>query len=176
MASRRACSSSARLSRAALAACRISAVSETLRSNSWRHELPPSNKSKAAPKRSMCPVRGPNLQHARTGRGKASMTCGLGERSVGHVRNSVFFVEKNQSPLLHCVFGESSSPTKRSGVGKLRSYKKKRLGQKLLQVQYHRAFSAAMRDSDSRITVQQDRMSRLDDHRRNGGTMILRHS
>jgi len=41
MASRRACSSSARLSRAALAACRISAVSETLRSNSWRHELPP---------------------------------------------------------------------------------------------------------------------------------------
>jgi len=41
MVSRRACSASAHLSRAALAACRISAVSETLRSNSWRHELPP---------------------------------------------------------------------------------------------------------------------------------------
>src|SRR6185437_15257858 len=71
--------------------------------------------------------------------------------------------------LLHCVCGESSSPAKRSGVVKPKSYKKKRLGQKLLQVQYHRAFSAAMRDSDSLTTVQQDRMSRLDDHRRKRG-------
>ena len=38
-----------------------------------------------------------------------------------------FFVEKKQSPLLHCVCGESSSPTKRSRVVKLKSYKKKRL-------------------------------------------------
>jgi len=104
------------------------------------------------------------------------MTFGLGERSVGMCGTVSFFVEKKQSPLLHCVCGESSSPTKRSRVVKPKSYKKKRLGQKLLQVQYHRAFSAAMRDSDSRITVQQDRMSRLDDHRRNGGTMILNHS
>ena len=101
----------------------------------------------------------------------AGMRFGLGERSVGMCGTVSFFVEKKQSPLLHCVCGESSSPTKRSGVVKLKSCKKKRLGQKLLQVQYHRAFSG-----DSLITVQQDRMSRLDDHRRNGGTMILRHS
>jgi hypothetical protein len=45
-----------------------------------------------------------------------------------------FFVEKKQSPLLHCVCGEAQVLQKEAV-----SYKKKRLGQKLSQVQYHRA-------------------------------------